>query len=241
MRRYAPLARYLSDRLGRTVQVRIGRNYEEHTDSVGRDLVDIAFMGPSIYVECTRRYGPKPLLARLEVQGRPEFRGAIVTRRGSGIGTLAELRGRRIAFGDPKSTMSHLLPRYMLAQAGVGLEDLADYQYLGNHTNVVLGILAGDFDAGGVKQEVYEQYESQGLRLLSRTPAYSEHLFVTRSTLNPELINALRIAMLELGDRVGGAQVLGAIKIGLTGLVKVEDTDYDSMRDVLQDRDAGGH
>ncbi len=240
-RRYTPLTRYLSGRLGRSIEVRVGHDYDEHLTRVGRDQVDIAFMGPAGYVECTRKYGSKPLLARLEFKGRPEFKGAIVTRRDSGIQNLAQVRGRRVAFGDRNSTMSHLLPKYMLEQAGVDLESLADYQYLGSHTNVALGVLAGDFDVGGVKQEVYEHYESQGLRLLSWTPSLSEHVFLTRSNLDPDVIGALRTAMLQLGASSDGVKVLGAIKNGLTGLVAVNDSDYDNLRKILQGHATGDY
>lgn len=235
MRRYRPLARYLSDWLGRPVQIRVGRDYQEHLEHVGRDLVDIAFMGPASYVECTERFGPKPLLARLEVHGEPEFKGAIVVRQDSRIENLAQLRGRRIAFGDRNSTMSYLLPRHMLKQAGIGLTDLGQYQFMGSHTNVALGVLAGDFDAGGVKEEVYRQFKDKGLRLLAWTPALSEHLFVTRSNLDPLLVRSLRGAMLQLGSRRDAPGILGAIKPGLTGLVPVQDADYENLRRVIRD------
>lgn len=69
-----------------------------------------------------------------------------------------------IAFGDPESTMSHLVPRFMLWRVGVTGEVLADYQFLSNHTNVALGVLVGDFDAGAVKEEVFYEFEPKGLK-----------------------------------------------------------------------------
>ncbi len=42
-------------------------------------------------------------------------------------------------------------------------------------------------------------------------------------------------------EHTEGARILGAIKIGLTGPVKVKGADYDGFREVPQDRDADSH
>ncbi|MGD8312623.1 MAG: PhnD/SsuA/transferrin family substrate-binding protein, partial [Gammaproteobacteria bacterium] len=202
-------------------------------DYIGRDEVDIAFMGPALYVALVDKYGPKPLLARLEIEGDPVFRGKIITLKDSPITSLAELKGKHFAFGDPESTMSHLVPRFMLREAGVGLEDLAEYRFLGNHTNVALGVLAGDFDAGAVKEEVFREFEQRGLQALATTPAFSEHLFVARSTLPAQTVATLREALYRLRDTPEGRIILAGIKDRLTGMVPVEDSDYDNLREIL--------
>ena len=112
--RFTPLADYLGNQLGRNVVVRIGRNYQDHMGHVGRNEVDFAFMGPAQYVTLIDKFGEKPLLARLEINGKPVFHGKIITAKDSPIATLAALKGKRFAFGDPESTMSHLVPRFML-------------------------------------------------------------------------------------------------------------------------------
>lgn len=235
MQRFLPLARYLGNRIDRKILVRVGRDYEEHETHIGNNQVDIAFMGPASYVKMTECHGVKPLLARLEVKGKAVFRGAVVTRADSGIARLGAMKGRHFAFGDPLSTMSHLVPRYMLLQAGIGLQDLADYKYLGSHSNVALGVLSGDFDAGAVKEEVYRKYESRGLRVMAWTPTLSEHLFVVRDTLPPATVQELRDALLALGDpeTEGGRWILGSIKSGVTGMARVQDSDYDNLRLIL--------
>ena len=233
--RFSPLARYLGKRIGRKILVRVGKDYQEHEEYIGKNGVDLAFMGPAPYVKMTRRYGAKPLLARLEIRGRPVFRGAIVTRAQSGVTGVGTVKGRRFAFGDPHSTMSHLVPRFMLLQAGIELQDLADYKYLGSHSNVALGVLTGDFDAGAVKEEVFHRFENQGLRLVAWTPALSEHLFVASGSLAPATVKAIREALLELGNgqREEGQWILESIKPGATGMAAVEDSDYDNLRIIL--------
>lgn len=234
MQRYSPLADYLGEALGQPVVVRIGRNYQEHLAYIGKDKVDIAFMGPALYVKMVAAYGKKPLIARLEVNGNPMFQGKIIVRKNAPIDNLEALLGKRFAFGDPASTMSHLVPRFMLWQAGITAEKLADYQFLGSHANVALSVLAGDFDAGAVKEEVFYQFEAQGLKAIATTPLVSEHVFVTRSSLPLETIEAVKKALFRLRDTPEGQRILRGIKTTATGMAPARDTDYNNLRDMLR-------
>jgi phosphonate transport system substrate-binding protein len=230
--RFAPLAGYLDRQLGQRVQVRVGRDYDQHIETIGRNTIDIAYMGPASYVKMVARHGAKPLLARLEINGRPAVTAYIVSRSDSPLRKLAELRGKRFAFGDASSTMGGIGARYMLRQAGVGLEDLGGYQYLGSHRNVALGVLSGDYDAGPVRKEIYDELQPRGLRVLVKMPEVSEHLFVTRSDLPAGTVAGLRKALLGLKDAPDGAAILQAIDKEVTAMVPVRDADYNSLREI---------
>ncbi len=233
IQRFTPLAREISGRLQRPVQVRVGRDYTEHIEAVGQDRVDIAYLGPAPYVRVVDKYGAKPILGRLEAAGSPSFHGYIVVRNDSGIAQLEDLRARHFAFGDRNSTMSHLVPRYMLQQAGIQLTDLASHRHFKGHNNVAIAVLTGDVDAGAVKSEVMEQFRARGLHPLARTPAISEHLFVTRSNLPPPLVERLRSILLELRDNGRVAFSLSPIKSTATAIVPASDRDYDNLRAIL--------
>lgn len=237
--RFQPLADYLGKSIGRTITIRIGRDYEEHNRAVGTNAVDIAFMGPAEYVKLTDEYGPRPLLARLEVGGKPELFGAIVVRKDSPIHTLADLKGHRFAFGDPNSTMSHLVPRGMMAAAGVPLSALSEYKFLGAHKNVALGVLAGDYDAGAVKMEVFEEFAPRGLTLLAKTPPVSEHLFVVRPDMPAAQVAMLRQALLNLKNLPEGEGIMQTIHKKMTAFAPVTDADYDSLRTLIHAIDSG--
>ena len=232
--RFTPLADYLSKKLGRPVTVKVAKNYQEHIDRIGKDNIDIAYMGPAPYVKMADVYGKKPLLARLEIKGKPAFQGMIIVSKKSTLHNLADLSGKHFASGDPDSTMSHLVPRFMLWEAGVNIDKLAGHAFLNSHHNVALGVLIGDYDAGAVKEEVFYKYEKRGLRAIAKTPLISEHLFVTRSTLPLKTVHALRNALYHLKDNEEGRVIMSAIKGSMTGMVPVNDGDYDNLRIILQ-------
>lgn len=236
--RFAPLADYLGKQLGRQIQVRVGRDYDQHIDAIGLNSVDITYMGPAPYVKMVSLYGAKPLLARIEVNGKPMLSGYIITTVDSPLRSLGDLRGKRFAFTDPESTMGTIVPRYMLQQAGVGLKQLGSYQHLGGHKDVALGVLSGDFDAGAVKAEVYEEMAPRGLRVLARLPEVSEHLFIARADMPAKQVASLRRALLQLKNAPMGPAILQGIHKGMTNMVPVIDADYDSLRKLERAVDA---
>lgn len=237
-RRFAPLAARLSEALQRPVQVRVGQSYKQHIAAIGRDQVDIAYIGPASYVRVVERYGRKPILARLQVADKPGLRSVIAVRRDSPLTRIDMLKGRSMAFGAADSTTGHLLPHYQLLQSGLRLRDLGHYRFLGSHRDVALAVLAGDFDAGGLKYDVFQEYAGRGLRALAVGPVVPEYLFVTRSTLPPADVERARQALLGLHRDAAGRDVLKRLQPGLSALVGVEDADYDGLRQMMRRVDA---
>jgi len=233
--KFTPLAKYLSKKTGFDIEVRVGSSYDEHIQYIGKNKVDIAYMGPASYVNMRSAYSEKPVLARLEVNGDAFFQGNIVVHKNSGINNIDQLKGKRIAFGDPNSTMSYIVPHHMLHNAGVFLDKMAKHQFLYSHNNVALGVLSGDFDAGAVKPAVFKKFEKEGLLTIAKTPKISEHLFITRSNLEKEKIKALRKAMIEISGSEAGMKALRVIKKSITGLVAAEGNDYDNLRKIISE------
>jgi phosphonate transport system substrate-binding protein len=233
MKMYTPLANYLTQQIGIPVQIHITKNYVEHNRLLGEDQVDIAFMGGIPYVTVTKEYGKKPLLARYEMNGKPTFHSVIFVPQGSPLTKLDDLIGQRFAFGDPNSTLSTVVPRYMLHQAGVTLNKLAAYDFLKNHQNVIFGVLLGDYAAGAVAEEIFKEYEKLDIRVLELSPALSTHLFITRKDLPQKLITQLQTALYHVDEHPNGKAILSAIGKTMTGFVPVADEDYDLLRSIL--------
>lgn len=234
LEKYTPLAEYLSQELERPVRVTVAKNYAEHIRLTGEDRLDISFLGGNPYVVIGDDYGRKPLLVRYVFEGKPTFRAVIFVHRDSPFNTLVQLKGRRMAFGNVNSTLSTQVPLFMLMEAGVGLGDLARYEHLRNHENVVLGVEFGDFDAGAVAEEVFREHRSQDIKLLAASPELSTHVFVTRAGMPETLRDRIRRALLALHAEDPMQQViLHAISAKLSGFAPVFDSDYDLHRKIL--------
>lgn len=230
---FSPLADYLSQKLNLEVGLEISASYQSHVGRLGNNKVDLAYLGPASYVLLVGKFGHHPILARQLINGQPFFQGKLIARHDSPVNSLEELQGKRFAFGDSASTMSHLVPRYMLIKAGIGTEKLSGHQFLGSHDNVAMGVLSGDFDAGAVKEAVFYKYQSRGLKALATTPSIPEHLFVARSDLPAETVTALSQALLDLNASADGRRILASIKTTITALEPAVDSDYDVLREIF--------
>lgn len=231
---YLPLADILSKELNVKVNLSIAKDYETHIKHIGMNKLDIAYMGPASYVTLVNKYGSKRLLARQMIKGKPSFKGNIIVRSDSNINTINDLQNKKMAFGDPNSTMSHLVPRYMLIKNGITKDKLSSMSFLGSHDNVAISVLTGDFDAGAVKEAVYNKYKPRGIKSLAETPALSEHLFVASDKLSQKMVDKIRNVLVNLHTSEQGMKVLSGIKKKMTGMEPVEDKDYDNLREILR-------
>ncbi len=238
IKKYTPLVKYLEKHIEIPITLQVSKDYQGHTQQVGEDKLDIAFLGGIPYIKMVAKYGQKRLLARYEMHGKPTFQSVIVVANNSPLKTLSELAGQRFAFGDPNSTLSTLVPSYMLKQAGITLEQLKDYEFLKNQPNVVLGVLFGDYAAGAVALEVFDEYKARGIRALAVSPAVSTHVFVASNSLSGELVKKLQTAFYQLKESPEGQAILSAIGKEMTGFVPVQDSDYDLLRTIFKETPA---
>jgi phosphonate transport system substrate-binding protein len=231
---FTPLADFLSQRIGKSIEIRIGESYESHLNAIIRGQLDLAYIGPALFIRLREQHVAPYLLARLEVNGRSTFTGKIFTLEGSGIKALHDLKDRHFAFGSEYSTMSHLVPRHMLFEAGIDVNDFASYHFYNSHDNVALAVLAGDADAGAAKEAVYEKYLDKGLVVIATTPEISEHLFVAPAGTDPDKVRLLQQQLLSLSaDSAETQQVLHPIKKTATALVDVQEKDYLKIRQII--------
>jgi len=235
VKKYAPLTTYLAEITGSPVKLAVPKNYQEHIRKAGSGEFDITFIGGLPYVKMVNQYGKKRLLARYEMQSKPYFRSIIFVSQQSPIQSLTELAGKRFAFGNKNSTLSTLIPRYMLQKAGVTLDDLASYDNLATHEDVILGVLLGSCDAGAVAQEVFNEHKEQyQLRELAPSPAISTHIIVASDHLSDDLFRKIQKSLLNLKQHPNAKKILSTINKDMTGFVSVKDSDYDLLRNIVK-------
>ena len=231
--RYAPLAEHLAQVLAQPVIIEVSSSYDAHIEKIGNGTIDIAYLGPASYVKLVDKFGKFPILGILESGGKKTFQGYIVTRKDSSIRTLDQLRGKRLAFGDPDSTMSHLVPRYLLLKSGIDVRLLAEYRFVANHENIALGVLSGNFDAGAVKEETFRAYEPKGLRAIAVSPPISDHVFVASKDLPPATVRAVSKTLAALKVTPEGRRILTSMRKDVTSIVPCRDADYDNLREII--------
>lgn len=228
-RSFGPLTEYLCGALNTRLFIRLGENYGQTVEELARGRSLIAYLTPSTYIEAHEKYGVVALAVPL-AKGEPYYQSAIVVRADSGISSVAELRGKRFAFGDAKSTGSKAMPESMLKEAGIGLRDLASHGFVGSHDNVAKNVLSNDFDGGGLMLASAEKYTSQGLKILATSARIPQFPICASPKLTEAQRETITTALLELKD----PPILHAIGPQVTGFARIKDEDYNSVRDMLK-------
>src|SRR5579863_7646746 len=96
----APLKDYLTKALGEPVSLIIPTNYNATVEALGNNSLDFAYLGALTYVKAHAQYGVLPLVQRAEDK---QFHSLFITPSGSSIKALADVKGKRFAFGDINS------------------------------------------------------------------------------------------------------------------------------------------
>ena len=226
---FEPLMQLLSKELGVPVKIVIAPNYMSHIINIGEGRVDLGFMGPSPYIKAKDKYGGVELVARLKMRDNKNDRLVIISHKASGINGLQELKGKTFAFGDFQSYGSHFYPRYLLNKAGVRLKDLKSYDFLGSHSKVILAVSHKDFDAGGVREDIYEKYRDRPIRIIAGPFTIPPHVIVCRRDLSANMRAKIETILLKIRDQA----VLRSIDPALEGFSPVKDADFKQAREVV--------
>jgi phosphonate transport system substrate-binding protein len=114
--------------------------------------IEMAGMGSSGYAAAwmDSNGNVEPLLVAEEADGSISYISVMVVRRDSGIESLAQMRGRSLAWADPNSTSGYLIPRFQLRAAGIGVEPgqyFGRTGFGGGHEQAVVAVLQRQYDA----------------------------------------------------------------------------------------------
>ena len=121
------LAEKLQNKLGQPVQVFISKNYTGMIDALKSKKVDLAILSSMTYVMAEKETNVKVLLKKTWNNG-PFYYSSIITRSDSKLKHLKDLKNKKIAFVDEKSTSGYLYPEVQLRKNS--LEDKNGIPYV---------------------------------------------------------------------------------------------------------------
>jgi len=175
-------------------------DYASCVNQLEQGELDIAWLATASYVRSREKVKMVPL-ARPIWKGRKGYTGLIFTVEGTGIETLQDLRGKRIAFVDRDSASGFIYPTQLLKRAGIRVEeDLAKADFLGSHDAVLMAVLLGEYDAGAVFDGAYETVADRAqrvsLRMLAQTPPIPGEPIVAAPGLDEAIRDEVKRAFL---------------------------------------------
>jgi phosphonate transport system substrate-binding protein len=241
MQNAQPIVDILQKQLGMEIQPFVAADYTGVVEALRVNKLDVAFLTPASYVLAKNEANVKVVL-KSERKGIASYYAAIITRTGSGIQRLEDLRGKTFAFGDALSTTGNIFPRKMFKERGIDpVRDFKQILYSGGHDATVLAVLNGKVDAGATYANSPDGDDTAWMRYLKnpedvnkiRAIAFSEPIPADNLVINGNLDEAVAKKVEEIflqlsGDPKGKQMMRDLYQID--GFVPATDRDYDSVR-----------
>ena len=113
--------------------------------------IDLSYMSPAAYASAWIESDGDvlPLLTTREVDGTTNYVAAMYVRADSGIRDLDDMRGKALAWSDPRSASGYLIPRSEFRAQGIEPETyFGRTGFAGGHEQAVIAVLNRQYDAG---------------------------------------------------------------------------------------------
>jgi phosphonate transport system substrate-binding protein len=239
---YHKVGELIGDKLGCKVEVFVATSYNAEIEAMRNGKLEIGEFGPLGYVLAHQVAKAEAVAAFGTADGKPStYWASIVTYPGSGIDTIAEIKGHSFAFSDPASTSGHLFPAYGLRKAGLDPDKDVRGIFAGSHTSSFEALYNHKVDAGELNSEQLESatqrghYKDGDLVFLWKSDPIPTDPFVVRGDLPAEfkkrviaVLQSLDLSALDPADR---KIMVGA---GVIRLVPQTDGAYDGIRDLVK-------
>jgi len=248
--RYQPFSAYMERSLGVPFRVFRATDYAGAVEALRSNQVEFSRLGPAAYALARKVMGDRvaPVVRDRDDTGAEGYYSVIVVRADSPFQTLADLRGRSLAWADPNSTSGFVFPSYYLRKEGIEIERFFSRTgFAGNHETAVLAVLNGSYDAaathwtnerrGNVPRMVEKGMIPEGsMRMIWRTALIPNSPFVTRTDLPAALQEAFREAMLTMHERDPAA--LAALSSTTSRFAPARHEDYVDVIAVTEENEA---
>jgi phosphonate transport system substrate-binding protein len=233
---FGPFEAALEAATGLDVQLFPVGNRTAAVEALKADQVDFVLTGPAEYVVIKELTDARIVVA----WQRPDYFAQVVTLADGPIRSVADLKGKAVAFGSVGSTSQHLGPAQALTD--MGLQYGSDYEAKIISRNVAIeALIRGDIEAIGMNfghlQRARDAYPDVAFTVVARGRDLPNDILVVRSGLDQSVVDKVKTAFVEDGAALMAAMLKGEDNQKFKGgffLSKVDDADYDYVRSMYK-------
>ena len=234
---YSALVDYISEKLGRPVELVQRRTYAETNDLVRQGEVDIAFVCTSAYVIGHEEFGME-LLVVPQVNQETVYYSYLIVPSESEADSMEDLQGMTFAFTDPLSNSGRLYPTFLVHQLGEIPESFFGRTFFTySHDDAIQAVANGLADGAAVDSLVFQFTLSRNpdlgdqIRVIHKSPPFGIPPVVIGPQVRPQVHVELQELFLGMDADPLAANALRELDI--EKFVLIGDTAYDSVRELL--------
>ncbi len=233
--RYMVLRKYLSDRIGMTVNFTSLSRYGNIIERFVAEKMDGAFFGSFTYGLAHSQLGVEPLARPVNMDGTSTYHGYIFVRKDSGIRSESSMKGKRFVFVERATTAGYIFPLAYFREKGIvdPHSYLGETFFAGSHDAAILAVLNKEADIGAAKNTIYDQLMSENpriekeLMIIGASGVVPQNCLAVRSDLDPDIKKALVKVLVEMEKNEEGRDALR--RFGARGFIETSDKDFEYL------------
>jgi phosphonate transport system substrate-binding protein len=148
--RFKDVAVAFKQRTGVEMRIFTASDYAGTIQALTAGQIHMAQMGGSGYASAwiDSNGMVEPLVCNQEIDGQLGYFSILIVKADSPYQSLADLKGKSLAWADPNSTSGYLIPLVTLRAAGIDpSKHFGKTLFSGGHEQSVLGVINGQFDS----------------------------------------------------------------------------------------------
>lgn len=238
-REFGPFQQVLVEKTGFDIELFAVANRTAGVEAMRSKKLEFAIVGPAEYVVFHSRTKATPVIAL----SRPDYFADVIVLADSGINSIADLKGKKVAMGSVGSTSKHLAPMQILRDGG--LDPLKDVEVI--HTGLKLGweaLKRGDVAAYATTDDKYRSMRAEdaelppgAFKVIARGRDLPNDVLLAHPDVDKAAVEKIRTAILDHSDELVSAILQGEDNqkyAGMKFLTDVTDKDYDYVRSMYQ-------
>lgn len=197
---WQPFIDHLEDVTGRNVRFFAVQSNSAQVEAMRSGRLHIAGFSTGPTPFAVNLAGAVPFALMGAESGQFGYTLQVYTQVDSGIDSLEDLAGKRVAHTAPTSNSGHQAPSALFPDFGVVPGEDYEIVFSGSHDQSMLGVVAGDYDAAPVASEVVERmaarglYDPEGVKIIFETDTFPTTSYTHAHDLHPDLVEKIREA-----------------------------------------------
>lgn len=231
----APLEEMLSKELGMKVKGFTATNYVSVVEGFGSGEVDFGIIPPFASVLATNEFKAKPILVVVNKKGETTYKSQILVRKDSGIKSLEDIKGKKVAFVEASSTSGYLFPAALMKENGIDLKNDIQPIFAGGHDKALQLLLNGDVDVATTFVDVRERYAKEFPDAMSKTEVleYTAPIpgisVTVSSKMDAAMVENVQNALIAISNTEEGKELLSKL-FNIYGFNKASVEDYEIIK-----------